>query len=78
MAKQSQAFVYLRKGKLWDKFKQKISFEGLIRSLEVTHGKNGWHPHTHELWFISKDIEQEDFIEYVKKNGIQVVLKQGC
>lgn len=26
-----------------------------LRALEVTYGKNGWHPHFHALWFIDKD-----------------------
>lgn len=46
---QREAFKYLRRGKAWMKVKPA---GGLIRSLEVTHGEaNGWHPHTHELWF---------------------------
>lgn len=44
---QRDAFTRLRKGKAYAKLKP----SGLIRSLEVTHGQNGWHPHTHELWF---------------------------
>ena len=27
---------------------------GRIRNLEVTHGRNGWHPHTHELLFLDQ------------------------
>jgi hypothetical protein len=27
---------------------------GRIRTLEVTHGRNGWHPHTHELLFLDQ------------------------
>ncbi|MBZ9560520.1 protein rep [Halomonas coralii] len=49
---QRQAFKLLRKGKAWDRLKAR---GGLIRSLEVTHGRNGWHPHTHELWFCDPD-----------------------
>lgn len=51
-AAQKAAFVKLRSGKAWMKFKERCGFGGLVRSLEVTHGKNGWHPHTHELWLI--------------------------
>src|SRR5690606_25058443 len=29
---------------------------GRIRSLEVTHGQNGWHPHTHELLFLDPEV----------------------
>ncbi|WP_344403777.1 hypothetical protein, partial [Catellatospora chokoriensis] len=32
-------------------------FEGLIRSLELTYGRHGWHPHTHELWFVDKRVD---------------------
>lgn len=28
---------------------------GSVRSLEVTHGANGWHPHTHDLVFLKDD-----------------------
>ena len=44
---QRAAFKRLRSGKAW----MSVKPVGLIRSLEVTHGANGWHPHTHELWF---------------------------
>lgn len=35
-------------------------FIGSIRALEVTHGNNGWHPHTHYLLFLEDcvDIKQ--------------------
>lgn len=29
---------------------------GTVRALEVTHGRNGWHPHYHFLLFISKPL----------------------
>ena len=48
---QRDAFKRLRSGRAWMKLKP----SGLIRSLEVTHGENGWHPHTHELWFCHPD-----------------------
>ena len=53
LSKQRDAFKRLRAGKMWQGFKQKYGFQGLVRSLELTHGKNGWHPHTHELWVTS-------------------------
>lgn len=48
---QADAFKRLRAGRQWQEFVRSIGFAGLVRSLEVTHGANGWHPHTHELWF---------------------------
>lgn len=51
-AAQKDAFLRLRRGSPWERFKKRCGFRGLVRSLEVTHGANGWHPHTHELWLI--------------------------
>jgi hypothetical protein len=30
---------------------------GSIRSLEITHGENGWHPHYHELLFVAGGVD---------------------
>lgn len=57
--RQAKAYELLRKGAKWDRFKQSLGYQGLIRSLELTHGKNGWHPHTHELWFVSSQVEAD-------------------
>lgn len=57
---QADAFKRLRKGRPWDKLKRAIGFKGLIRSLEVTHGSNGWHPHTHELWLVESPPSQSE------------------
>lgn len=54
----------LRKFKATRVYKEtmrKAGSKGSVRSLEVTHGENGWHPHTHELVFVdgssSSDLE---------------------
>lgn len=52
---QGFAFKSLREGNSWSKFKARHGLVGFVRSLENTHGANGWHPHTHELW-ITKDL----------------------
>ena len=57
LTRQADAFKLLRKGRPWDTMKADRGFKGLIRSLEVTHGANGWHPHTHELWFLKGSSE---------------------
>lgn len=57
LTRQADAFKRLRKGRPWDAMKASRGFKGLIRSLEVTHGGNGWHPHTHELWFLQGSSE---------------------
>lgn len=57
LSRQADAFKRLRSGKRWQNLKGALGFQGLIRSLEVTHGQNGWHPHTHELWFLKGSPE---------------------
>ena len=77
LTKQAEGFTILRKGKQWDKFKAKHCFEGLIRSLEVTYGVNGWHPHTHELWFINREIDELEFTEFVQEKWKRACIKSG-
>lgn len=59
LQKQALAFKLLRYGSPWKRFKEAIGYRGLIRSLELTFGANGWHPHTHELFFVSSQVEAE-------------------
>lgn len=65
LERQQLAFVGLRNGKAWEKFKAVFGFEGLIKSLEVTYGDNGYHPHTHELWFIDRNLNRESIDAYL-------------
>ncbi|ALG66423.2 protein rep [Beggiatoa leptomitoformis] len=45
---------FLKEGKSYRNLLQRIKVKGTVRVLEVTHGENGWHVHTHELWFVEK------------------------
>lgn len=56
IAQQADALQGLRAGNPWKRFKESVGYQGLIRSLELTLGCHGWHPHTHELWFVSSDV----------------------
>lgn len=47
---------------------------GCVSSLEVTHGKNGWHPHLHMLSFTSRSIT-DDEIESLKKAWVNCLIK---
>ncbi len=37
-------------GRRWQAMKAAAGVVGIVRALEVTHGKNGWHPHIHALF----------------------------
>jgi hypothetical protein len=59
LAMQSDAYRRLRSGKAWQSLKSRVGYEGMIRSLELTIGDNGWHPHTHEAWIVDPDCDVE-------------------
>ena len=52
LAALGKARDYVRSGGAWTRLRKKFGVEGSIRALEVTYGKNGWHPHHHELIFL--------------------------
>ncbi len=56
IAQQADALRRMRAGAPWKRFRVAHGYRGLIRALELTHGAHGWHPHTHELWFVSADV----------------------
>ena len=56
LERQADAFKRFRAGGPFRRLKARIGFRGLVRSLEVTHGRNGWHPHTHELWLVDPSV----------------------
>lgn len=87
--KQKLALKGLRSGKAWDSFKEVFGFEGLIRSLELTYGSNGYHPHTHELWFIDKRVDKAKLDKYldakfrakkhhVRRDELKAMSPQDC
>ncbi|WP_141398732.1 HAD family hydrolase [Enterobacter sp. CC120223-11] len=65
LEQQSVALEKLREGSPWTKFKERNGYRGLIRSLELTLGGHGWHPHTHELWVVGSHVDAEVMKETV-------------
>jgi hypothetical protein len=48
-----RAWGKLASGAPWQRWCADAGLAGWIRSVEVTHGPNGWHPHLHVLLFVS-------------------------
>lgn len=71
--KQRKALKLFRGGRAYQKFLKDIGYVGLIRSLEIVYGKNGYHPHTHELWLISDSVDAEKF-----KKQILIFWRNAC
>jgi hypothetical protein len=53
---QSEAITYMRGRKQYIELMKRAGNTGRIRALEVTHGQNGWHPHTHELLMLRHGV----------------------
>lgn len=73
----NEALRRLRAGKAWQKFKDRIGYQGLIRSNEVTYGANGWHWHCHELWFVRADVDIAKEIDFIKDKWYKSCEKAG-
>lgn len=71
--KQRKALKLFRGGRAFQKFYKEIGFVGLIRSLEIIYGQNGYHPHTHELWLVGLFVDAEKF-----KNQILIFWRDAC
>lgn len=51
----SYAWNGVTSGRRWIEFKEQLGLVGYIKAVEVTHGANGWHVHTHVLVISEKD-----------------------
>lgn len=52
------AFRFMKSGKAWQQLTDEYEWVGSVKSLEVTHGDNGWHPHQHELVFLDESLSK--------------------
>lgn len=75
LERQAEALRRMRSGRRFQRFKERYGYQGLIRSLELTRGQNGWHPHTHELWF-TDHLSELDQIEM--KREILAMWENAC
>lgn len=76
-AKLKTALELLRKGNSYDLMRERIGYEGLIRSLEVMYGSNGWHSHTHEAWIVDHDTDIVELREWLTKRWWDKCIKAG-
>ena len=77
LEQQALALRHLRAGSPWQRFKDAHDFRGLIRSLENLLGRNGWHPHTHELWFVRADADPLAMLVEVLKRWESACIRAG-
>jgi hypothetical protein len=53
----SSAFSSILTGDRWYLERAALGIVGTIRTLEITHGQNGWHPHLHVLVLTSSPLD---------------------
>ena len=77
LAMQARALHLLRASKGYRALMVRIGYAGMVRSLEVTHGENGWHPHTHELLICNPEVPAEWLQDELRKLWMQACLRAG-
>lgn len=50
---------YYTKGGTWNNFIHEFNIRHIIKSMEITVGEHGWHPHYHILFFVEKSRLQQ-------------------
>ena len=50
-------------GKPWMKRRARLGYVGAIRAVEVTHGRNGWHPHLHALLIFDDTLTKAERLD---------------
>lgn len=53
---QQAAIKRLRESYAYVQLMARSDYSGRVRALELTHGENGWHPHTHELLLVGHGV----------------------
>jgi len=69
-----------KSGSKFQKMSEVYGWVGSVKSLEVTYGKNGWHPHCHELVFLNSPLGLKalDMLEVeLKQHWINVLGRKG-
>jgi len=75
-----EAFRKYKSGRAWQEFIEDYEWVGSVRSLEVTHGANGWHPHIHELGLLKHAVTELDLTaieKFAKKRWVACLKKMN-
>ncbi len=58
--RQSAALKIYRDAIAYRREMKRIGYVAMVRGLEITHGRNGFHPHTHEVQFHRETLTEDD------------------
>jgi len=65
------------KGAVWRSLRDQFEIVGRIRSLEVTHGDHGWHPHVHALLLLTDGDQVAELEAISKERWSDIVCRIG-
>lgn len=74
----SRAWSRMTQGAPFKRWKERLELAGTVRALEVTHGRNGWHPHLHVALY-SRGLtagELEEFREWCARQWRRFVTEK--
>lgn len=73
----AEAWTRTVRGAPWQRAKARWGIVGVIRSMEVTHGKNGWHPHLHLLVLAEKGGDEQAMRDWIAERWARVLYRLG-
>lgn len=59
----SASWARVTSGKGYQTLKDEFGIEGFVRVVEVTHGDNGWHVHTHAAFYMDRELSDFDLAQ---------------
>ena len=62
----------VKSGRPWQDEKKRYGILGDIRAIEVTHGRNGWHPHAHIVLVTDRVLSFEEWCAWGQRLDLRV------
>jgi hypothetical protein len=73
----SKCWTSVIRGAPWKRAAAKARCRGWVRALEVTHGRNGWHPHIHAVFFLEDEAGADAFGLWLFERWARAVERAG-
>lgn len=84
----NSAYRRIRQGRIFQTFKKHYGLRGTVTAREITHGKNGWHPHIHALLFVAKPLSDSElaqmrreiydlWVRALQRSGLNATFEHG-
>lgn len=57
LAVMSKALWHVTQGRPWKRLASDLGYAGAIKAIDITHGSNGWHPHSHSVLLFRESLD---------------------